>query len=182
MMSKGSVDQQRVGTRREAQEVAYEFFALRGCMDAWRSAIEASRPMLPEKWYPSGMYVESWFLHARNVVDFLYPDKNNLRPNSLVAWFFVSDWETVRPFMADGTFDRLRTYVNKMVAHLTSDRAIEGRMRLEVQEVYEYAKVLDGLIDSFLRSLPLSRVEWFELKLLWFEGVPTDFRANDPDG
>ncbi len=168
-------------TYREAQEVAYEFFALRESMRAWRSTIEVSRPMLPE-WYPSGMYIESWFLHARNVLAFLYPSEKPGR-DSLTATSFVPEWEELRPpaeaGLGQGTVQSLRQQVNRQVAHLTRHRARENRLHVEVGEVYAYAEALEALVDLFLKSLPTSMVEWFQLDRFWFEGLPTDFCAED---
>lgn len=175
-MSELPADGQRSGTRREAQEVAYEFFALRESISAWRSAIEASRPMLPQEWSPSGMYIESWFIHARNILDFLDPAQK--RSNTLWAKLFVADWEEVRPPLA-GRFDQLRNQVNRMVAHLTRERAFDDRTHLEVRQVYEYADLLEWWFESFLQLVPESMAGWFRLDALWFVGVPTDFRAED---
>ncbi len=68
--------------------------------------------------------VESFALHARNMVDFFYNDMP--RPDDAVASQFFSSphtWQTVRPSLT-AELENAKTRANKEISHLTYSRLL----------------------------------------------------------
>ena len=64
--------------------------------------------------------IESYAIHARNIIDFLFPDKP--RPDDITASRFLPGWNKNLPsFLKD-----IRREINKRVSHLTEVRIKEG--------------------------------------------------------
>lgn len=69
----------------------------------------------------SNVLIESFVVHLRNVVDFLYLDAP--QKTDIVAADFCADgvWHSVRPGISP-VLEKARTRANKEIAHLTTDR------------------------------------------------------------
>jgi len=65
------------------------------------------------------LVVESFAVHLRNVLDFLYPGK--VRSDWMIASDFVPKWNSVRPEITD-RLKRAKRRVHKEIVHLSYDR------------------------------------------------------------
>jgi hypothetical protein len=63
--------------------------------------------------------IESFGIHLRNLVDFLYAEKP--QPTDIVATDFCENWPTLRPPITS-SFENARFRANKELAHLTTAR------------------------------------------------------------
>ena len=68
--------------------------------------------------------VESFAIHLRNLIIFLYPNKNSTKLTDVYAKDFFSDpqrWKTILPSLPQ-TLENARIRANKEVGHLTAER------------------------------------------------------------
>ena len=74
------------------------------------------------EWFPAMARLESFAVHARNLLDFYYDDKG-IKDDVLAMHFFptLNVWNDVRPRPPENLAD-LRERVNKQIAHLTYTR------------------------------------------------------------
>jgi len=106
-------------------------------------------------------YLESFVLHLRNLIDFLYPPnrRNARNADDILADDYVKDvtsWNADRPAKTDLLRDA-ETKVNKQVAHLTYSR-------LRADKNWMWAAILADLekvVICFFNHLPPSRAAWF---------------------
>lgn len=100
--------------------------------------------------------IESFVVHFRNVIDFLYND--NPRPTDIVASDFYDStiWESVRPRMT-GTLDSARRRANKELAHLTTDR-IPGGPPEKIWDFDGLANELRPILRSFATNAKTTRI------------------------
>jgi len=103
-------------------------------------------------------YLESFVLHFRNLVDFLY-EPRNAKPDDILAIDFFPDpnaWKTIRPAKTAEILDA-ETRVNKLAVHLTYDRQVLppnwGTSKL-------YSD-LEPALRSFQKNLLYERKDWF---------------------
>jgi hypothetical protein len=102
--------------------------------------------------------LESFTLHARALLAFLYADKP--RPDDVVAEDFVSDWVSKRP-PETAPLARVHFRVGKEIAHLTYERLSvteEARQWRFVEVAEEMQRVLNVFVqltpdDSFGPSM-----------------------------
>ena len=65
--------------------------------------------------------LESFLVHARNLVHFFYP-QNPFKTDVLAEHYFESgQWDSIRPEMPE-PLEKIRTRANKELAHLTYER------------------------------------------------------------
>jgi hypothetical protein len=96
--------------------------------------------------------LESFCMHARVLLSFLYDD--NPKKDDVVAGHFFDPgyWFLKRPQMAL-VLEKLRTKISKRVAHLTYYRTMTGS-----EEAWEYAKIADEVVLLFGRFRDLAPV------------------------
>ena len=105
-----------------AEHVAYEvdmFFGLAEILSSPTRSISASSADGVR--IVNNSLVESFGIHLRNMIDFLYLD--NPRPSDVVAADFCisGQWEDLRPAISQ-ILDITRVRANKELAHLSTDR------------------------------------------------------------
>ena len=72
----------------------------------------------------TNLRVESFAIHLRNLINFLYSDPSGVRDTDVHAGNFYSEkglWEKVRPAISQ-TLEIARKRANKEVGHLTTER------------------------------------------------------------
>ncbi len=102
--------------------------------------------------------VESWAVHLRAIVDFLYPPKS-LNPDDVVASDFFenpSEWEAALPAMSE-TLVRGRKRAAKEIVHL-SYRRIGINHEDKQWHFVALAREVEPLIALFLHHVPKSKL------------------------
>jgi len=94
--------------------------------------------------------IESFVVHFRNIIDFLYVDRP--RPTDVVAsdFFDPAAWESRRPPLS-GTLDTARRRANKELAHLTTDR-IPGAPSEKIWDFDGLANELRPILRLFVTN------------------------------
>jgi len=110
--------------------------------------------------------LESFVIHARNLLDFLYP-KKNLWPDDVIAGDFFDDpksWISERPSKSE-KIASLHNRAGKEVAHLTYAR-LDVTPETKPWQFVEIANEVVSVFDKFLAIVPLDRLgdRWSELK------------------
>ncbi len=99
--------------------------------------------------------IESFTLHARVLLAFLYPE-TELRKDDVVAEHYVEDWNSKRPRMPK-SLNHIRGRVGKEVAHLTY-----GRLGITDEakqwNIEELAQELCALFRNFLERAPENKL------------------------
>lgn len=100
------------------------------------------------------LLVESFAIHSRNLIDFLYP--TSVRPSDIVAYQFGTAetvWEEARPPISP-ILEAARVRAHKEVSHLTTER-INGTPEYKkwdtgpiVKEIAELFKLLASVADK----------------------------------
>jgi hypothetical protein len=75
-----------------------------------------------EKGFQLSAYLESFAVHLRGLIDFLYTDPKNAREDDLVAADFFGSPATWSPGELSATLDKARKRMNKEVGHITYQR------------------------------------------------------------
>ena len=101
-------------------------------------------------------FIESFVVHFRNVIDFLYID--NPRPTDIVAsdFFDPATWESIRPLMTSA-LDSARRRANKELGHLTTDR-IPGAHPEKIWDFDGLANELRPVLRSFATNAKAARL------------------------
>jgi hypothetical protein len=97
--------------------------------------------------------LESFAMHARSIIWFLYPQKQRY-PTDVLAEDYVPTWPQIRPRMPK-TLVPLAARVNKSVAHLSYDRndiVDEAKSWLHVQIARDIGEVIRRFIDHAPKS------------------------------
>ncbi len=105
------------------EHVAYEIWMLRGT-EALLAAIQSGA--LVTSTIAKNAAIESWIVHLRDLVEFLYPGAP--RPDDVVAANFFdrrADWQRIRPSQSD-SLKKARKRANTELAHLTTGRKAPG--------------------------------------------------------
>jgi len=94
--------------------------------------------------------IESFVVHFRNIIDFLYVDRP--RPTDVVAsdFFDPAAWESRKPPLS-GTLDTARRRANKELAHLTTDR-IPGAPPEKIWDFNGLANELRPILRLFVTN------------------------------
>lgn len=105
-------------------------------------------------------FLESFLIHARVLMDFMYPD--NPRPDDVLAeeFFDVPDeWTSIRkPFdKLSDELQKVKGRVGKEVAHLTYARN-EITFEMKQWEFGIIARELSALFDNFLQHVPKNKL------------------------
>lgn len=101
------------------------------------------------------LVVQSFALHLRNVIDFLYPGKVN--NDWMIARDFVPDWDNVRPEITD-RLEKAKRRVHKEIVHLSYDRikvtkdAKQWDRVAIAEDIQRALIVFDQELDNALRS------------------------------
>jgi hypothetical protein len=145
-------------TEQELQDAAghvdYEIQMLRA-MVLWLSS-HSSAPQAG--WGVWNACLESFVVHVRNLIDFLYPPTNPRR-DDVLSDHYVSDigeWQRQRP-PKNQLLEDAKKRVNKMAAHLVYARA-------NLDKNWKFAEIwteLQQVIKCFVDRLPPDRVAWF---------------------
>jgi len=140
--------------REAANHVDYEVQML----DAMALLLSSARgPTAMEKAVANAC-LESFVLHVRNLIDFLYPPASP-KPDDILSDHYVRDegkWQTCRPPRTSLLADA-ETRVNKLAAHLTYSR-------LQLHRTWKFSDIradLYRVIRCFVGQLPPDRVTWF---------------------
>jgi hypothetical protein len=103
-------------------------------------------------------YLESFVLHVRNLIDFLYPP-TNAKPDDILAEHHVRDvagWKRRCPGKTKLLQDA-EARVNELAAHLTYATA-------QLPKDWEFSKIQSDLwqpLQCFFTELPFERQRWF---------------------
>ena len=138
--------------QRASEDVKYEIDMLRATASflsaSWSATDQVTRYA----------YLESFVVHLRNLIDFLYPPRNR-QPDDILSDDYVSrvtEWKATRPAMAPLLRDA-KCRANKLGAHLSYRRA-------DMDKAWEWAAILAQLqpvINCFLDHVPEDRKAWF---------------------
>lgn len=105
-----------------AEHVAYEFDMFLWLAEVCGSSSSTLGALSPaDTTRLSNVLIESFAVHLRNIIDFLYLDRP--KPSDVVAtdFFEPGRWQGLRPAIS-GTLETARVRANKEIAHLTTDR------------------------------------------------------------
>jgi len=137
-----------------AKHVDYEIEMLKA-MTSCLSTREGSPSLIV---WRRNAYLESFVLHVRNLIDFLYPPKNP-KPDDMHADAFVKEpatWHIVRPAKTPLLIDA-ETRMNKLAAHLTYAR-VELPKNWRCVDIYSD---LCNVLQCFYDQLAPHRQGWF---------------------
>jgi hypothetical protein len=99
-------------------------------------------------------FIESFTLHARNLLSFLYSDKP--REDDVIGEDYVSDWATRRP-TETSSLQVVHRRVGKEVAHLTYAR-LSVTEEAKRWQFLQLAKDIGAVISVFLSLVPDEKV------------------------
>lgn len=102
--------------------------------------------------------LESFIIHVRNMIDFLYPPANK-RPSDVYATDFFDvpkEWEQLRPPMSY-RLREARERGNKEIAHLTYDR-LHGTREQKPWEYVDIANEITAIWRTFVAQVPPERL------------------------
>jgi len=97
--------------------------------------------------------LESFLMHARALLDFLY-DKKSKKDDDMIASDYSKQWAAARPQKLAPELDELNRRVGKEVAHLTYTRLRTPEPRDRPWHFLAIAKEMRDLLDEFLRKVP----------------------------
>ena len=126
---------------------------------ALTSHFQKSQKGIPDDTLQNNAYVESFVLHLRNLIDFLYAPRNPKQPDDMRADDFVKDaveWNKVRPAKTPLLRDA-EMRVDKLAAHLTY-------ARVELSKKWRYPDIysdLSKVLQRFHDHLASHRQGWF---------------------
>jgi hypothetical protein len=100
--------------------------------------------------------VESFAIHLRNMLDFLWPDKPKRKSDWVIAADFFpspSDWEKLRPEISQLLSDS-RVRAAREIAHLTYARlAVDPEQK--DWNVRQIANEVTRVVEKFIRHVPM---------------------------
>jgi hypothetical protein len=101
--------------------------------------------------------LESFLVHIRNVIYFLWTDKPNNKDDILAIHFFTrtKDWQSLRPSKTE-LLQETYSLTHKHVAHITYSRRIDPKDR-EWKFVQIYRDITPA-IQTFINHVPLNRL------------------------
>ncbi len=159
------------GSEEVAAKVVYEITMLRRAFDRllqFEVDLDCVRPgcVMPrvgtgittEEVIEASIFVECFLLHARVLRDFFCRSRH--KPDDVTADEFVSGWST--PPVSDyPTLDGEKERLDKSLAHLTTTR-VQYDTSGKDWDLSAIRKDLEGMIRSFLASLPSDKAAWFD--------------------
>jgi hypothetical protein len=150
-MNKKRSDQEH---REAAKHVDYEIHMANG-MALWLSSHIGTPSMGGDVWKAC---LESFVLHVRNLIDFLYPP-GKPQDDDILSDDYVSDvtkWNGSRPGMTP-LLKETKPRVNKLAAHLTYNRLVSPK-NWKVGAIWAD---LEKVLICFLNHLPPGWAAWF---------------------
>ena len=103
--------------------------------------------------------LESFALHARNLLHFLYPE--NEKKDDVLACDFFDDpdtWTNLRPDVS-ATLKEVRRKTNKQCAHVTYERIrLESQPERKGWKFGQIAVGIEQIIGMFIRNVPPDRL------------------------
>jgi hypothetical protein len=103
------------------EHVVYEFGMFLWLAQVCGSGAKLGAPSAADGTRLSNVLIESFVVHLRNVIDFLYLDRPKATDVVAADFFDPGAWERLRPAIS-GTLETARVRANKEMAHLTTDR------------------------------------------------------------
>ena len=102
--------------------------------------------------------LESFTIHARALLAFLYPPDNPRKSDVLAEDFFddPEEWNRLRPPKA-AVLDQVNTRVGREIAHLTYNRQ-EGTPEAKKWPIPEIARAIHSVVRLFLQTVPRDRL------------------------
>ncbi len=129
----------------------------------WSAGILATLAMIKDKgllpWAINNAVLESFSIHARNLIDFLYSKSlNKDRPTDIVVDDFI-DQPTLSKFLPpiDPLLKEVITKANKQVAHLTRDR-IDYELQGKEWRFIEVANKIVSVFQILAPHFPAERI------------------------
>lgn len=107
-------------------------------------------------------FLEVFAIHARNIIDFLYPPKNP-RSDDVIADQFFLDLKELRDLLPEITYRELiKNRVGKEIAHLTYKR-LEVTPELKIWQTQKIQMDLNQALSIFFKLLPDEQRGWFRV-------------------
>jgi hypothetical protein len=131
------------------QHVQYEIAMLLGCQQLLMRSFESSSQNL--KVVLRNVLVESFAIHLRNLVDFLYPGPNIKSTDVLADDFFPHGKRPVAFPSLPHDLETARKHAHKQVSHLTTGRLNEGDPGKNWPTFALTQKILD-VLGEFVRQ------------------------------
>jgi hypothetical protein len=129
-----------------AEHVCYEIWMLHHMGRALAYGLPGNGPIL-------NAFINSFAIHVRNLVDFLYEKKPNKKPDAILAEHYMAngqDWAKMRPALTKKLKDA-KIRCDKQVAHLTT-----RRQKKESWNFAEIVRELHSPLAKFVNSIDLS--------------------------
>lgn len=135
--------------RRVSEHLHYEVQMLLGSAQGLDSETKAKGTL-------HNALVESFAIHLRNMLDFLWPDKPKRKSDWVIAADFFpspSDWEKLRPEISQPLLDS-RVRAAKEIAPLTYARlAVDPEQK--GWDVRQIANEVTQVVEKFIRHVPM---------------------------
>ena len=126
----------------------------------------AVMPKEPKCIFCKNVYLESFVIHLRNLLNFFYTSSNNRKKDDILAEDFLKD---VKKFKKERTsysqMSYTKTRIDKQAAHLTYHRSRYNKRT----KLWQFAKLhsqLYPIIVAFYECLPNSFRNWLYFKEL----------------
>jgi hypothetical protein len=135
--------------RRISEDLHYEVQMLLGSAQALASETTGEGTL-------RNALVESFAIHCRNMLDFLWPDKPKRKGDCVIAADFFpspSDWEKLRPEISQLLLDS-RVRAAKEIAQLTYARLAVDPDQKD-WDVRQIANELTRVVEKFIRYVPM---------------------------
>jgi hypothetical protein len=135
--------------RRISEDLHYEVQMLLGSAQGLDSETTAEGTL-------HNALVESFAIHLRNMLDFLWPDKLKRESDWVIAADFFpspSDWEKLRPEISQQLLDS-RVRAAKEIAHLTYTRPTVDPEQKD-WDVRQIANEVTRVVEKFIRHVPM---------------------------
>lgn len=127
------------------EHVVYEFDMFLWLAQVCGSGLKIGAPSAADATRLSNVRIESFVVHLRNVIEFLYP-RSPRSTDVVAADFFDPDvWDGLRPTIS-GTLEVARHRADREIAHLTSCRITGG----PPEKVWDFMSLADE-IRSLMR-------------------------------
>lgn len=161
------------------EHLAYEIQMFFGTAQILSRMVLSSGPSQLEI-VANNVYTESFVIHLRNLIQFLYPQRT--KENSVIAEDFFVDpmvWKRIRPKMSK-TLKDARERSHRELAHLTTDR-LKVTPATKRWPFISLAKEIKDLIERFGSSASSIRLDPSVNKLIAsIELTKFTFTVTDP--
>ncbi len=129
--------------REASNHLCYEVYMLRETTELLASGQFKETPL-------SNALIESFTIHVRALIDFLYGEENVRSSDVIAQDFFAApdEWEGIRPAPPE-PLEKARGRVNKEIVHLTYDRQLV-RPELKGWDFRSLAEAILSVVNAFL--------------------------------